>query len=76
MPHYFLHFRDGSATVKDLEGSELPDLQAAMNEAYEGARELLVSAIRSKGPVGTKRIEVADEGGTVVGTVVLRDLID
>jgi hypothetical protein len=40
MPRYFFHMRDGS-TVLDAEGTELPDLKAARDEAIRACGEML-----------------------------------
>jgi hypothetical protein len=40
MPRYFFHMQDGS-TVLDAEGTELPDLKAARDEAIQACGEML-----------------------------------
>jgi hypothetical protein len=41
MPHYFFHLRTPRGTVRDLDGLELPDEDAAWDHAQTVARELL-----------------------------------
>nr|WP_321182289.1 hypothetical protein [Methylobacterium sp. Leaf122] len=38
MPRFFFHIRDGATLIEDPDGSELPDLAAAREEAAQGAR--------------------------------------
>jgi hypothetical protein len=54
---------------------DLPDLQSAREEAQDSARELLAETVRSRQPIDHKRIEVVDEGGTVVENIKFRDLL-
>jgi Domain of unknown function (DUF6894) len=48
MPHYYLHIRDGTELVEDPDGTDLPDLEAARQEALEGAREMLAAWVRGR----------------------------
>lgn len=45
MPGYYFNDRIGGLLEKDLDGSELPDEQSAVNEAEAAARELLASKV-------------------------------
>ena len=42
MPRYFFHIRDQNYLHEDREGTELPDLQAVLQEALRADRELSV----------------------------------
>jgi hypothetical protein len=75
MPRYFFNIRDDQDMVRDEEGMDLPDLQSAREEAQDCARELLAETVRSHQPIDHKRIEVVDEGGTVVENIKFRDLL-
>ncbi len=46
MPRYYRHIRQDERLIKDLEGIELPDLDAARGEAVNGVRDCLAEAIR------------------------------
>jgi len=46
MPRYYRHIRQGDRLIEDPEGIELPDLDAARAEAFDGVRDLLGEAIR------------------------------
>jgi hypothetical protein len=76
MPIFYFNIRDGADSALDPEGSELPSLASALREAREAARELLVDDIKAGRNTGGKFIEMADQHGTVVGTVILRDLLE
>ena len=76
MPTFYLSVRDGDDIAPDLEGSEFSNLEAALLEATESAREVLVDTFRQHRPVGAKTIEITDENGTVVGMVAIRDLFE
>ncbi len=46
MPRYYLNIRQGERLLRDPEGIERPDLDAAQVEALDGIRDLLGAAIR------------------------------
>jgi hypothetical protein len=50
MPLYFFHILELTGLVCDREGFDLPDLDAARDEAVEGARQLISSAVLSGSP--------------------------
>jgi hypothetical protein len=75
MPIYFFHIRGGEAQLDDKEGTDLPDLEVAMREARESAREIAADNLRAKEDVDSRRIEVADSDGRVLGTVTIRDVL-
>jgi hypothetical protein len=66
MPLYYLHIRHGNRLELDPEGTELPDLEAAVSEALRVARELA-----SEVPDLSREtvIEIADGTGQTVRTV-------
>jgi hypothetical protein len=74
MPVYYLNICEGGETTMDLEGYELSGLDAALEEAEEGAREIAAHAIRSGRIVGEMSIEVVDEYGVRLGMVRLQDI--
>ncbi len=41
MPHFFLHVRTGRDLILDPEGSELPHLAAAQDEALASLQQLV-----------------------------------
>jgi hypothetical protein len=46
MPTFFFKFRTGDAVDDDASGMDLPDLNAAREEAIQTARELVSNAVR------------------------------
>ena len=51
MPRFFIHSRRGGEIVRDVEGQELPGLEAAQAAATATIRELLADEIKhAKGP--------------------------
>ncbi len=69
MPRYFLHIDDGTQRIEDHEGSELPDLAAARDEALGAARQLWAAAILDQRDIGVRSFSIADGSGTVIDTV-------
>jgi len=75
MHRYYFNITDDYGSLADNEGTQLTDAIAAQREAEIIARELLVNNIRSAEPIDDRRVEVRDEGGTVITSVYLRDLV-
>lgn len=69
MPRYFLHIDDGTQWIEDQEGSELPDLTAARDEALGAARQLWAAAILDQRDIGIRSLLIADDKGLVIDTV-------
>jgi hypothetical protein len=76
MPYYFLHLRDDSQLIEDLEGQMFDDLAAAEREAIEGAREIMADSLRCGRALGIHReIVVSDDDGRTVSTVAFRTVL-
>ena len=69
MPHYFFHVRDGGDISRDQEGQELPDLDAARQEAVNASRELIGERLLHGGAIDGREIQIADESDTVLAVV-------
>lgn len=64
MPRYLFHLFNGQQTV-DGDGKVLPDLEAALAVAVEGARALMADGIQTKGQIDLSHwIEIEDENGS------------
>lgn len=75
MTRYFLHLVDGDDCICDAEGSELPDIAAAREQALLSAREILAEAIKD-GRAHVPRFVVAvSERGNEVAVIDLRDIL-
>jgi hypothetical protein len=63
MMRYFLHIEDGLERIVDEEGSELPDLAAAREEALVSARQLWAAAIIEQRDLSERRFLVTNNVG-------------
>jgi hypothetical protein len=76
MPRYYFNIRNADGVlIPDLEGSELPDIATACNEARRSARGLAIDEIRGSGSVDESVVEIADESGRVVTKMSIADVI-
>jgi hypothetical protein len=73
MSLHFFHVKDGVDLIEDHTGSDLPDLEAAREEALEGAREMLADGILSGRNRMRQRFEIRDAAGTTVLIVPFSD---
>ena len=75
VPRFFFHlYDDGEAP--DLEGCDLPDLDAAIEDAFREARHLAGHLLISDGTLYlSHRIEISDETGAVLATIRFRDIV-
>ena len=75
MPRFFFHVRDRHLTIFDNEGSELPDLDAALAEAAAATRAIVADGQR-RGVVEPDRwLEIMDEAGAVLAEVRFRNFL-
>jgi hypothetical protein len=72
VPRYFLHIDELDT---DPEGTELPNLESARQEAMLSAREMLAEWIVLGAEDIPLKIVIADEAGAVLGTVHMRDVL-
>lgn len=72
MPLYYLHIRTGNKLEVDPDGTELPDLDAALAEAMKVAREL-VGEVADLGRDAV--IEIADGSGETIIAVPFADAV-
>jgi len=68
MPRFFIHVRHGDALSEDPEGSELPNFEAARDEAWAAARELVADQLREN-KFSNGQLEVWDDAGRKLTTV-------
>ena len=61
--------------VEDLDGSDLPDLDAARTEAERSARSLLEIQRVDGAVLAGQSFEIADAAGDVLAVVPLRDVL-
>jgi len=75
MTRYFFHIHRGDMRIEDYEGEEFADLDAALAEAVEAARELVATAVRRNHPINGDRIEICDDSNRYHGVVRLADVL-
>ena len=77
MPKYFQHIRDDATLLKDPEGEQLPDLDAVIRAAEEGARDVLMERLRQHQRADGRgsQIEVTDEDDTILAVVEFSDVV-
>jgi hypothetical protein len=76
MPLYFLHYRTSTEPVTDPEGHELPDLEAALEEAIGGLRDIAADYVRHGRPlVLSDGIEILNDAGELLLTVRFGDAV-
>jgi hypothetical protein len=63
MPKLYLHQRRADVYIRDLEGADFPNVEAARVEAIEGARELISEETLNGAIDLTAAFEIADEPG-------------
>jgi hypothetical protein len=72
---YYFNIKDGGHVIRDTEGSELADPVAAAFEARMIARDILIERLRAGRELDGQEIEIADERGTIVETMKIRDVV-
>ncbi|MGO4527253.1 hypothetical protein AB4097_20645 [Microvirga sp. 2MCAF35] len=76
MPRYFLHLKHADhSVIEDWEGSELPSLQAAQEEAMRGIRYLLAEAIKFGRDIAVEAIVVTDHQGRHLHSVSVKEAL-
>jgi hypothetical protein len=72
---FFFHVRTGERFARDEEGIDLPDLDAARQEATASVREIVANAILAGEPVGDRAVHVVDQTDALVFAIQFRDVI-
>ena len=72
---YFFHMHDSQGVVTDDEGSELPDLSAAQDEARLSARDFAIEGLKSGRGLSGRWISIADGDGKVLDTLTIRAIM-
>ncbi len=71
MTRFYFHLQDGDKLVRDPEGTDLPNVDAAEREALLAARDILSDAIRAGKPKVPEAFVIADEAGRRLAIVPL-----
>ncbi|MFC7478408.1 DUF6894 family protein [Dankookia sp. GCM10030260] len=75
MPRFFFHNRTDAVLIEDLEGTELPILDAARVEAIVDLRHFAADALRQGLPIGYRQIDIYDTARQLLATVSVQDAI-
>ena len=73
---YFFHIHDAQGVVPDEEGSELPNIAAAVHEARLSARDFVIENLKSGKALPNRWIEIVDGDGKVLDRMRIRDVVD
>jgi len=76
MARYFFNIRDGGTIIPDFEGSGLPDVEAARQEAINSARGLLAAKPEVGEVVDGQQFLICNEDGRLLEPVRIRDVFD
>jgi hypothetical protein len=75
MPRFFFNVVVGSAIMIDEDGTELPTVEAARDEALKDARGMMGDAVRQGQDISARKIEICDGAGVVLEVVSFADAI-
>lgn len=76
MPRFYFHVCNGTGFVEDEEGRELPDLEAARQEAIKGARSIMADDLYRGQLDLSSFIEIEDEAHVHQLTIAFADLVE
>ncbi|QAY79429.1 hypothetical protein [Sphingosinicella sp. BN140058] len=69
MRHYYFHVRNGTGVIRDEEGRDLPDDEAARGEAMKGIRSIISSEAAAGLLDLTGALDIADAQGQLLVTI-------
>jgi hypothetical protein len=75
MARYYFHVQSGNTVHPDDEGSDLPSLSAAQEQALASARELLADAIKFGKLEVPICIVIAAEDGRELAKIPVKDIL-
>ncbi|MDM9644815.1 hypothetical protein [Rhizobium sp. S163] len=73
---FYFDIKSDDGADRDLDGIELPSLEAARNEAKKAAREMVAEMVLEDQRIDGMRFEILNERGEVLATVAFRELIN
>ena len=73
MPTFFFNISTRTTIIRDEEGTELADLDAAKREAIKDARGMMSTAIREGTDISHRQIEICDADGNMLLKVPFSD---
>jgi hypothetical protein len=76
MPRFFFHLHNDD-DIMDEEGLELPDVAAAEAQGRKFAVYMAAASVAEHERLyGNHRIDVADQAGEIVNSVLFREVVD
>ena len=72
---FYFHHRTSAGLIRDPDGSDLPNLDAARAEAEVAARHLWAEAILAGRDLEVERFEITDETGRPLLTLPFREAL-
>jgi hypothetical protein len=76
MDLFFFHLNRLGQTIFDREGTRLPGLDEACQEAIRSARELMIQDLKTDKPLSLDdRVDIADEHGLLLLTVTFKQAL-
>ena len=75
MPRYYFHIRSHDGFIHDPDGSDLPDLAAAREEAERAARDLLANLLKGGKVLDGQVFEITDDAGKVLERLPFRHVL-
>ncbi len=74
MARFYFHIRKGEALLEDDEGLDLPDLNAAREQALLSAREVVADAVKFGRPAPDCFV-ITDESGHEVASLSFKEAV-
>jgi hypothetical protein len=75
MARYFFNYRTGDRTSQDVEGTDLPSLDAARAEAICAARDVVSEGVKAGKDDLPDCIIISDGDGSELAVVQMRDVL-
>jgi hypothetical protein len=71
MNHYYMNIQKKTGAIEDEDGLDLPDDQAARQEALAAARQILEEQALLGVPAEAQTLEVRDEDGKIIAKLAI-----
>lgn len=75
MPRFYFHIRSSDSFIRDPDGTDLPDLDAARSEAEKSARDLLAALLKDGAVVNGQVFEITDGEGNILERLPFRQVL-
>jgi hypothetical protein len=75
MPKFYFHIRDGDKWIEDLEGLDLPNADAAKQEALTAAREMLAVRLMAGEVLDGQTLEIWDRHN-LVAAIPFKEVVE